>query len=1027
MKPVFQSLVILAGVIFSLDLLAQLEGEVLWFTSVGYFSVLLTRLQTQGVIWLTVAGLSLLVCWGNLSLAERLKHPAKPRDYLSLQPTLDQKLPPETFRTDQSNLSKPSKKDKKNPAISLGTVLLIGISLGGFLGILILYYSRLIQERWQPDWTVPNISPQSIERLNPVQILQGLQPISDYPWAWGSLVLLPLLLLWFPRAVLRSLAICLSVSFALILPSHWAQILTAFYPVNFEQTDPLFNLDISFYIYQLPIWELVEFWMFGLASFCFVAVTLIYLLCENTLSNGEFPGFSKGQQRHLQGMGSALMGVLALSNGLQRYGLLYSEDGVAYGASYADVTTKLPAYTALSWLAIAISILLLWQALSGSYPILNRRRTPRPFRQKRSHTPKVLIPPLYLILSGYAIAALVSTRALPELVQRTLVQPNEPAREAPYLDYNIAFTRRSFDLDTIEVQSFNPTATLDRAAIAANDLTIRNVRLWDTRPLLETNRQLQQIRLYYRFPNADIDRYSIPREINGDDVTDDETRQVILAARELDFDSVPDRAQTWINKHLVYTHGYGFTMSPVNTATANGLPEYFVRGIAGGEDDEAVETPIEAANERIRQSIPIGSPRIYYGELTNNYVMTNTGVQEFDYPQGDENVYNIYNGDGGVTIGTGWRRWLYAIYLRDWRMLLTDDFRPQTKLLFRRNIDRRVRSIAPFLRYDNDPYLVIANTQPDSSQTAADVEGNTLYWILDAYTTSDRYPYADPGGHPFNYIRNSVKVVIDAYSGSVQFYIADTRDPIIQSYQQIFPDLFQPLSAMPDALRRHIRYPIDLFEVQSERLLTYNMTDTLVFYNREDQWEVPTETYRDQQQTIDPYYLIMKLPGETTEEFILLHPFTPRGRANLIAWLAGRSDGDNYGRLLLYQFPKQELIYGPGQIEARINQDPLISQQLSLWNRQGSRVIQGNLLVIPIDKSLLYVEPVYLEAEQNALPTLVRVIVADEDQIVMAPNLDRALDAIFEPERLPERSIIRSIEGLFPGIDNDLGDLAPLP
>lgn len=1024
MKPVFQSLVILAGVVFSLDLLAQLQGEVLWFTSVGYFSVLLTRLQTQGVIWLIVAGVSLLVCWGNLSLAERLKHPAKPRDYLSLQPTLDQKISPQTFRDDKPNLSR---KGQQTPAISLGIVLLIGVSLGAFLGLLILYYSRLIQERWQPDWTVPSISPQSIERLNPFQLLLGLQPMTDYPFAWGVLILVPLLVLWFPRAVLRSLAMGLSVTFALILPAHWSQILKAFYPVDFEITDPLFDLDISFYIYQLPIWELIEFWMFGLASFCFVAVTLIYLLCENTLSNGEFPGFSHAQQRHLQGMGSALMGVLALSNGLQRYGLLYSEDGVAYGASYADVTTKLPAYTALSWLAIAISVLLLWEALSGSYPILSRRRTPRPFHHKRHHAPKILIPPLYLILSGYAIAALVSTRALPELVQRTLVQPNEPAREAPYLDHNIAFTRRSFDLDTIEVKSFNPTATLDEAAIAANDLTIRNIRLWDTRPLLETNRQLQQIRLYYRFLNADIDRYSIPREINADGVAEEETRQVILAARELDFDSVPDRAQTWINKHLVYTHGYGFTMSPVNTATPNGLPEYFVRGIARGDDEDAIETPIEATDERIRQSIPIGTPRIYYGELTNNYVMTNTGVQEFDYPQGEENVYNIYDGEGGVTIGRGWRRWLYAIYLRDWRMLLTDDFRPETKLLFRRNIDRRVRSIAPFLRYDNDPYLVIADTNPDSSQTAADVEGNTLYWILDAYTTSDRYPYADPGEHPFNYIRNSVKVVIDAYSGSVQFYIADARDPIIQSYQQIFPDLFQPLSAMPDSLRRHIRYPIDLFEVQSERLLTYNMTDTLVFYNREDQWEVPTETYRDQQQTIEPYYLIMKLPEETSEEFILLHPFTPRGRANLIAWLAGRSDGENYGRLLLYQFPKQELIYGPGQIEARINQDPLISQQLSLWNRQGSRVIQGNLLVIPIDESLLYVEPVYLEAEQNALPTLVRVIVADDDQIVMAPNLDRALDAIFEPERLPDRSIIRSIEGLFPGFADDQGDLAPLP
>ncbi|MCC5899312.1 MAG: UPF0182 family protein [Phormidium sp. BM_Day4_Bin.17] len=1027
-KLVVQSLIILAGVLFSLDLLAQLLGEVLWFEALGYFSVLLTRLQTQGLIWLVVVGVSLLACWGNLSLAERLKYTSQPLDPLSLQPTLDQKLQPQLFRKEGPKSPDPQKQSR---AISLGMVLLIGSSLGGFLGILILYYSRLIQDRWQPDWTVPNISPQSIERLNPLQLLGNLLPITDYPLHWAGLILLPILLLWFPRTLLRGLAITLSLGLGVILPAHWAQILQAFHPVSFQQADPLFDLDISFYVYQLPIWELIEFWTFGVASFSFVAVTLIYLLCDNTLSNGEFPGFSRAQQRHLQGMGSALMGVLALSNGLQRYGLLYSDDGAAYGASYADVTAKLPAYTALSWLAIAISILLLWQALSGTYPLFRHPRARRPFDNRRNASPQTLIPPLYLILSGYAIAALVSTRILPELVQQAIVQPNELAREAPYLDRNIAYTRQSFDLNTIEVQTFNPTATLDEAALAANDLTIRNIRLWDTRPLLETNRQLQQIRLYYRFPNADIGRYSIPREVEEGDLQNLETRQVILAARELDFDAVPSRAQTWINRHLVYTHGYGFTMSPVNTATPNGLPEYFVRGIAGGEDDQDFENPVEAANERIRKSIPIGSPRIYYGELTQNYVMTRTGVQEFDYPQGDENVYNVYDGDGGVTIGTGWRRWLYAIYLRDWRMLLTDDFRPETKLLFRRNIDRRVRSIAPFLRYDHDPYLVVANVEDDpeneSQEGAAAVTGNTLYWILDAYTTSDRYPYADPGGHPFNYIRNSVKVVIDAYNGSVQFYIADDRDPIIQSYQQIFPDLFQPFAAMPPPLREHIRYPIDLFEVQSERLLTYNMTDTQVFYNREDQWEVPTETYRDQQQTVEPYYLIMKLPGETSEEFILLHPFTPRRRANLIAWLAGRSDGENYGRLLLYQFPKQELIYGPGQIEARINQDPLISQQLSLWNRQGSRVIQGNLLVIPIDESLLYVEPLYLEADQNALPTLVRVIVAYENQIVMAPNLDRAFDAIFEPERLPDRSIIRSIEGLFPGFADDLPDDAPLP
>jgi hypothetical protein len=378
-----------------------------------------------------------------------------------------------------------------------------------------------------------------------------------------------------------------------------------------------------------------------------------------------------------------------------------------------------------------------------------------------------------------------------------------------------------------------------------------------------------------------------------------------------------------------------------------------------------------------------------------------------DYPRGDENAYNTYDGKGGIAIGNWWRSFLFAEYLKDWQMLFTRNFTPQTKLLFRRNINERVRAIAPFLRYDSDPYLVVADAGlVPTSGTAP----NYLYWIIDAYTTSDRYPYSDPSDDKFNYIRNSVKVVIDAYHGSVFFYVVDPNDPIINTWNAIFPGMFKPLSEMPVTLLSHIRYPVDFYSVQSERLLSYHMTDAQVFYNREDQWQVPTEIYGGKPQKVQPYYLITSLPTAPTEEFILLLPFTPTQRNNLIGWLAARSDGQNYGKLLLYEFPKQQQVYGPEQIEARINQDPVISQQISLWNRQGSRAVQGNLLVIPIERSLLYVEPLYLEAEQNSLPTLVRVIVAYENRIVMAETLEQALQAIFQPQDTTAPAIVRPVE-----------------
>jgi hypothetical protein len=698
---------------------------------------------------------------------------------------------------------------------------------------------------------------------------------------------------------------------------------------------------------------------------------------------------------------------LALKHLIDRYELLYSKQGVVFGASYTDVTIQSPVYLLLFLITIWIAIFLFLQAffsVKAIRPYIEiSLRSLRIRRKKRLTRPRVKLfadsYSLRTILGWYLAVVFVAGWLLPTIVQRLVVQPNELAREIPYIERSIRFTREAFGLDNMTVETFAPQGELTYSDLVENDLTIKNIRLWDERPLLRTNRQLQQIRPYYEFNEADIDRYTLLKEPQEQTINNrTEKQQVLIAARELNYQSVPEKAQTWVNKHLVYTHGYGFTLSPVNRVGEGGLPEYFVRNI-GPAPQLNSESTLEVT-PRIQDSIPIGSPRIYYGELTNTNIMTSATVDELDYPLGDENVYNTYNGAGGIDLNSGWRRLIFANYLRNWQMIFTRNFTPDTKLLFRRNIVQRVKAIAPFLRYDSDPYLVVGKGNSKSfSLNQITSQPNYLYWILDAYTTSSRYPYSDPEGGEFNYIRNSVKVVIDAYNGSVNFYyLDDLKDPIITSWQKVFPELFKPITEMPPSLYVHIRYPVDLFTVQSQQLLTYHMDDPRVFYNREDQWRVPTEIYGGKQQSVEPYYLTMRLPGEESEEFILLQPFTPVSRINLIAWLAARSDGQQYGKLLLYQFPKERLVFGPEQVEALINQKPEISEQIALWNRQGSRVIQGNLLVIPIEQSLLYVEPIYLEATENSLPTLVRVIVSYENQIVMRPSLQEALQSVFQAE-----------------------------
>jgi uncharacterized membrane protein (UPF0182 family) len=995
------------GVLLLLDLLTFLLAEGLWFQAVSYADVFATRLVSQGLIGLGVFAVSLGCLWLNLTVAERRAW-AKPE-------------------SEAESMVFPGK-------LRFGYLLpLVGL-MSFILVTSLFYYGQVAVEHWQPSLNLQTTTLAVPVKFDVRVIWQFMRHWRSQPWQPLLVTGVGVALLIYPRLLLRTITVLVSLGFVLVLSEYWDKLLLAFHRQPFAQSDPLFQTDIGFYIFTLPLLELLQFWLLGLAVLSFLAVSLMYLLSGDSLSQGYFPGFSPPQARHLSRLGGWLMMMIGLSYWLDRYMLLYSSQGASYGASYTSVAVELRTATGLSLAAVPLAIWLLingigngrWKGQRQEKPVRKigevqvwgrpiygtSDRTSLKTNYSTNYSTKrrpAHRSPLLLSLSFYGLAMLLLSFGLPAVTQRLVVQPNELGLEQPYIRRTIAWTRQGFKLNEIDVQTFDPNNTLTAADREANRLTLDNIRLWDKRPLLETNRQLQRIRLYYEFPDADVDRYTLPTE-DGRTIQ----QQVLIAARELDYQSVPSAAQTWVNKHLVYTHGYGFTLSPVNTVAEGGLPDYFVRGIES-----------TAVDPRVRSSIPIGKPRIYYGELSDTYVMTQTRVPELDYPSGDENIYNTYSGWGGVSLGNFGRRLLFAKHLKDWRMLFTDDFTPQTRLLFRRTISDRVRTIAPFLRYDSNPYLVVVDTGNKQwqrgyrrSQTLdgmnPEPDESYLYWIIDAYTTSNRYPYSDPLEQDFNYIRNSVKVVIDAYHGAVNFYIADAQDPIIQAWSELFPGMFRPLEQMPVALQRHIRYPEDFSRVQSNQLMTYHMTDPIVFYNREDQWRAPNEIYGSEQQLVEPYYLIMKLPIANAEEFILLRPFTPAQRNNLIAWLAARSDGDQYGRMLLYVFPKQELVFGPEQIEARINQDPVISERISLWNRQGSRAAQGNLLVIPVDQSLLYVEPLYLIAEQNQLPTLVRVIVAYGNRIVMAETLDQALDAIFTAEPTTAEPIIRTTDPEIP-------------
>ena len=710
----------------------------------------------------------------------------------------------------------------------------------------------------------------------------------------------------------------------------WLTFQTFLHRVPFGIRDPVFGRDIGFYVFALPAYTAVYDWLF---VWTFIALLLVaagyYLDLAPLLMRGVW-AIPRGVRVHLGILAGCLVLLRTVGFWLDRYGLLFSPRGALFGAGYTDLHATLPALVVLTVLGGICGVLMLASTWL--------------------RTMRLAIGALVLLI----VVWIVGTGVYPSFMQQFEVAPNELNRESPYIQRSIEATLRAYNLNQVEEQPFPATGSLTPAVIRANQVVLDNVRLWDYRPLLRTYAQLQSLRLYYTFTSVGIDRYALGGR----------KQQVMLSARELDITRLTSEARTWVNDHLVFTHGYGLVMSPVNRISAEGLPEFYIKDI-----------PPQSL-----VGLAIGRPELYYGLLANQYVIVKTRTKELDYPQGDQNAYSTYVGGGGVPLGVPLAKLAFTVRFGATPLLLSNDVTSDSRIMIYREIRERVAHIAPFLVFDHDPYLVL-------------VDGR-LYWIADAYTVSSGYPYSRPTGD-LNYIRNSVKVVIDAYNGTTRFYLVDPEDPLAQTYGRIFPGLFQPLSAMPGGLVAHLRYPADLFTVQAQVYSTFHMKDPRVFYNREDLWAFPNELLAGSPQPLEPYYMNLRLDPAQGEEFALILPFTPAGKDNMVAWMAGRSDLPHYGRLLVYRFPKDRTVFGPMQIEARINQDPVISSLITLWNQQGSQVIRGNLLVVPIADALLYIEPLYLQAEGSALPELKRVIVAYGTRIAMEPTLEDALARIF--------------------------------
>lgn len=766
--------------------------------------------------------------------------------------------------------------------------------------------------------------------------------------------------------------ICLLIAFLMALwaETAWDEVLMYLNQVVSGTTEPIFQKDISFYLFSLPVFRFISSWLLILSILTLAGVASLYRFYyarAETVFFGEketqaMKEIKKQAIVHSSLIGVALTLVLIWITVIAIYKLLYSNRGVVFGASYADINAQILAY----WIFIVI---LATAALALIVGI---------FRPKKG-----------LIAACSACVVLVSwwivVLLYPVLVQQLVVKPNELEKEIPYIKHNIAFTRQAYKIAEVDEREFDVSTEITPEVLARNRGTLDNIRIWDWRALKDTYRQIQAIRLYYEFFDIDIDRYML----------DGRYRQVMLAVRELDKDRLPKRSRTWINEKFKYTHGYGLCLNLVNEFMPGGLPNLLIKDIPPVSSMPGTE---------------IAQPEVYYGERTLDHVFVKTGEEEFDYPQGDENAYSSYKGRGGVSLSSWLRKLAYALRFDGIRVLLAKHLKPESRIMFHRQIQERIKTIAPFLWYDRDPYVVI------------DKSGRQL-WIQDAYTISENYPYSEPtswvtGSSSFNYIRNSVKVVVDQYNGQVSFYVFDPDDPVVRTYQNVFPDLFRSRDEMPADLQKHIRYPEDFLSIQAKMYAVYHMENPPVFYNREDQWEFANETYAGGRQLVLPYYIIVRLPGEEKEEFLQMIPFTPytppkkeaERKDNMIGWLAARCDGDHYGKLLVYKFSKEEMIAGPMQVESWIDQNTDMSEKLTLWGQKGSEVIRGNLLVIPIENSLLYVEPLYLQAERGKMPQIKKVSICRgvKGEVVWGDNFETALKQIVAGIRakIPKERII---------------------
>lgn len=727
-------------------------------------------------------------------------------------------------------------------------------------------------------------------------------------------------------------SLVLAVLTGITLASNWETVLLYLNRVDFGNQDAIFARDAGFYVFSLPFYDMVQgfLWSTGLVALVGTGI-IYYLYFQSTgrqLSLADLSALAvvpTPHRLHLAAIGAFLLILIAVGSYLERYTLMYQRGGLFTGPGYAEVHAALPV------LALQVIVAVI-AALGLVFAVATRR---------------------WRVLSGIAVLMAIvwiGGTLYTSLLQRFVVSPNELERERPYLSNHIAATNQAYALDRIVQRHLAEDERLTLADIERNRATVNNVRLWDHGPLLDTFGQIQEIRTYYDFVTVDNDRYRL----------DGELRQTMLSPRELNSESLPSR--TWVNERLTFTHGYGLTVGPVNRVNEQGLPVLYVKDLPP------------------RSSVPeldVTRPEIYFGELTRDYVFVKTRQQEFNYPEGDQNIFSTYDGSGGVGLGSFWRRLLFAAFTRDLKMLLSDDFTDETRILIYRNIGERIRKIAPFLKFDRDPYMVI--------------DKGHLYWVFDAYTISNRFPYSEHIGPVANYMRNPVKVVMDAYNGTITFYMVDPEEPIARAWDGVFPGMIRPMAEMSPSLREHLRHPLDYFSVQAQMYAVYHMLDVNTFYNKEDQWSVPEVG----DVPMEPYYTVMRLPEEEKAEFILMLPFTPRLKDNLAAWMVARNDGESLGQLVVYTFPKQRLIYGPKQMVGRINQDPVVSQQITLWDRAGSNVIRGTLLVIPVEQSLIYIQPLYLRSVDGRIPELKRVIVGYGNDIAMGVDLEDALERIF--------------------------------